>query len=452
MTHKSFDAPSNLRRTGTNPSRAHHPVRGHSTALRGRVLNGCEAMRRVVLVMCALLLPAAAPCVAQSTANGTSGKTGQITGPERRIAIGASVGVVRPMNEAAYLNNQETSGTFDLFAFLRDGFVPGFMPEVRISRATNKSKDTVAYSAYRTHLWTLDMRLRWFPGTTEHDVVAPYGSAGLGIVIPENEFPTEISDPTFRKNTAALLFPVHVGALVRLTRSISADLQAGWMFTTSDDINPAHDGRFDGWLRGCVGLVYTLPGAAVDTDEDELSDAEERRLGTDPYRADTDVDGLSDGAEVLEYGTDPLNVDSDDGGVIDGIEATRGTSPTDVVDDILSIRPGESVALRNVVFETGQTTFPASSVTILRSLASFLQKTPTAEVLILGHTDATGDRDSNFVLSRLRAQGVRDWLLAQGISGARMTTNGLGPDNPASSNSSAEGRRRNRRIEILRTK
>jgi outer membrane protein OmpA-like peptidoglycan-associated protein len=164
------------------------------------------------------------------------------------------------------------------------------------------------------------------------------------------------------------------------------------------------------------------------------------------------VDGLSDGAEVLEYGTDPLNVDSDDGGVIDGIEATRGTSPTDVVDDILSIRPGESVALRNVVFETGQTTFPASSVTILRSLASFLQKTPTAEVLILGHTDATGDRDSNFVLSRLRAQGVRDWLLAQGISGARMTTNGLGPDNPASSNSSAEGRRRNRRIEILRTK
>ncbi|MFM8437939.1 MAG: OmpA family protein, partial [Candidatus Kapaibacterium sp.] len=171
-----------------------------------------------------------------------------------------------------------------------------------------------------------------------------------------------------------------------------------------------------------------------------------------PNRADTDVDGLSDGLEVLEYGTDPLNVDTDDGGVKDGMEVSRGTSPTDVADDILSIRKGENVALRNVMFETGQTTFPASSVIILRSLASLMDKEPTAEILILGHTDAVGDRDSNFVLSRLRAQGVRDWLLAQGIAGSRMTTNGLGPDNPASSNSSAEGRRRNRRIEIVRTR
>ncbi|MFM7774782.1 MAG: OmpA family protein [Candidatus Kapaibacterium sp.] len=357
------------------------------------------------------------------------------------------------MNEAAYLDQQALSATTDVYAFLRHGFGPRFMPEVHLSRTTNRSKDTFAFSAYRTQLWTLDLRVRWYP-VVERDVVAPFLSAGLGIVIPENEFPVVITDPTVRRNTAALLFPVHAGASIRITREVSAELQAGWMFATTDDINPAHDGRFDGWLRGCVGLVYTLPAAVTltDSDGDELPDSEERRIGTDPNRADTDVDGLSDGLEVLEYGTDPLNVDTDDGGVKDGMEVSRGTSPTDVADDILSIRKGENVALRNVMFETGQTTFPASSVIILRSLASLMDKEPTAEILILGHTDAVGDRDSNFVLSRLRAQGVRDWLLAQGIAGSRMTTNGLGPDNPASSNSSAEGRRRNRRIEIIRTR
>ena len=367
------------------------------------------------------------------------------------IAIGLSAGIVRPINEAAYANNQDVNSTVNIFAMIRDAFAPGFTPELHFSRTTNASKDTLFFSAYRTNLWTADLRLRWTPWT-DLGAVVPYASLGLGIVLPENEFPRVVQDPTFRRNTSALLAPVHLGALIRLTNELSADIHAGWMITSSDDINPTHDGRSDGWLRACAGVVYTIPASAVDFDGDELPDTQERAVGTDPNRPDTDADGLSDGDEVQVYQTNPLNVDTDDGGVMDGIEVQRGTNPTLVSDDILSILPGETVSLRNIIFETGQTTFPSSSVSILESLKIMLEKNPLAEIMINGHTDAIGDRDSNFTRSGLRAQGVRNWLMTKGIAASRMVTSGLGPDKPASSNSSAEGRRRNRRIDIMRIK
>jgi hypothetical protein len=58
----------------------------------------------------------------------------------------------------------------------------------------------------------------------------------------------------------------------------------------------------------------------ADTDGDELTDAAEAALGTDPANPDTDGDGLSDGAEVNEHGTLPLDPDSDDDGLMDGTE------------------------------------------------------------------------------------------------------------------------------------
>lgn len=70
-----------------------------------------------------------------------------------------------------------------------------------------------------------------------------------------------------------------------------------------------------------------------DPDEDGLTNTEEAALGTLPDVADTDKDGLSDGAEVKTHGTDPLNPDTDHGGVTDGAEVRRGTNPKDNPED-----------------------------------------------------------------------------------------------------------------------
>jgi outer membrane protein OmpA-like peptidoglycan-associated protein len=55
-------------------------------------------------------------------------------------------------------------------------------------------------------------------------------------------------------------------------------------------------------------------------------------------------------------------------------------------------------------------------------------------------------------LSQSRAESVRNWLINQGVESRRLTAKGYGPDNPIASNKTVEGRRKNRRIEFVRTK
>jgi formylglycine-generating enzyme required for sulfatase activity len=69
------------------------------------------------------------------------------------------------------------------------------------------------------------------------------------------------------------------------------------------------------------------PVVGPDADGDKLSDAEERRLGTDVADRDSDGDGKSDAVEACHFGTDPLRRDTDGDGVPDGAELSRGTDP-----------------------------------------------------------------------------------------------------------------------------
>ncbi len=70
-----------------------------------------------------------------------------------------------------------------------------------------------------------------------------------------------------------------------------------------------------------------LFGEAVDSDKDGLDDVREKELGTDPYNADTDGDGLSDGDEVIIWKTNPLNADTDGDSYKDGEEVRNGYNP-----------------------------------------------------------------------------------------------------------------------------
>ena len=64
-----------------------------------------------------------------------------------------------------------------------------------------------------------------------------------------------------------------------------------------------------------------------DLDSDGFTNEEELTLGTDPYKADTDNDGLNDREEVMTYSTDPLDEDSDGDGYLDGAEVEAGYNP-----------------------------------------------------------------------------------------------------------------------------
>ncbi len=74
----------------------------------------------------------------------------------------------------------------------------------------------------------------------------------------------------------------------------------------------------------------TPPSAVArpkDSDQDGLTDEEEKKYGTDPTNPDTDGDGLTDYDEVVVFGTDPKNPDTDGDGYTDGDEVRNGYNP-----------------------------------------------------------------------------------------------------------------------------
>ena len=86
--------------------------------------------------------------------------------------------------------------------------------------------------------------------------------------------------------------------------------------------------------------------------------------------------------------------------------------------------------------------------TNLRNLASTLEDFEETEVLVVGHTDATGTDAYNQRLSELRAVAAAEFLTEQGIRPSRITTVGRGESEPVAANETAEGRQENRRVEV----
>ncbi len=84
----------------------------------------------------------------------------------------------------------------------------------------------------------------------------------------------------------------------------------------------------------------------------------------------------------------------------------------------------------------------------LQNLAASLEKYPDTELLIVGHTDSTGDSAYNERLSTRRADAAAGYLAMQGVETNRMRTAGKGEMEPLASNDTDEGRQLNRRIEV----
>jgi outer membrane protein OmpA-like peptidoglycan-associated protein len=235
-----------------------------------------------------------------------------------------------------------------------------------------------------------------------------------------------------------------------------------------------------------VGATYRFGGAPparyvlasggdLDSDGDGLTDAEEARLGTDPFNPDTDGDrltdgqevrgvlangtlvktdplnpdtdgdGLSDGAEVLVYHTAALNPDTDGGGVSDGHEVMEdSTNPLDPKDDLMKY----TLLLE---FDYDKAIIRSGDFGKLDIIIKVLKRDPAATAKVEGHADKRkrSTREYNQRLSERRAKAVVDYLVSVGgIQADRLTQKGFGFEKPVAPNTTEDNMQRNRRVEV----
>jgi general secretion pathway protein A len=101
-----------------------------------------------------------------------------------------------------------------------------------------------------------------------------------------------------------------------------------------------------------------------------------------------------------------------------------------------------------IYFKHNSNELPDESFETLNQIADFLLYSPTAKVVITGYTDSSGNYTYNVSVSEFRANTIKTYLVGKGVDHKRITARGLGPKDPIASNSTLEGRKKNRRIEI----
>jgi outer membrane protein OmpA-like peptidoglycan-associated protein len=174
---------------------------------------------------------------------------------------------------------------------------------------------------------------------------------------------------------------------------------------------------------------------------------------------DTDNDGLLDKDDECPNLAGPIAnrgcpyQDTDNDGVLDkdddcpvtpGTIANKGCPEIEKeVEEILK------TAFDNLEFETGKDIIKEGSLPSLAELGEVLKKKPNWGLQISGHTDNVGDDQKNLILSKKRAEAVKNFMIQQGIEANRLSTLYFGETMPVASNETAEGRQKNRRVEMM---
>ena len=115
------------------------------------------------------------------------------------------------------------------------------------------------------------------------------------------------------------------------------------------------------------------------------------------------------------------------------------------------VRNGDHLQLvmpGNITFASSSSDVSSSFYPTLNSLVKVFKEFDQNGIDIVGHTDSTGSLELNMRLSQDRATSVASYLTGQGVSGARISSRGVGPSQPIATNDTTAGRAQNRRVEI----
>lgn len=102
-----------------------------------------------------------------------------------------------------------------------------------------------------------------------------------------------------------------------------------------------------------------------------------------------------------------------------------------------------------ILFGVDKSELQAAAKQNIDNLAASLNKYPDTDIMVIGHTDASGSDSYNQSLSERRAASVKSYAVSKGVDSNRLKTVGKGESEPIASNDTAEGMSLNRRVEIV---
>ena len=107
-------------------------------------------------------------------------------------------------------------------------------------------------------------------------------------------------------------------------------------------------------------------------------------------------------------------------------------------------------AILYINFDSGKATIKQESMPIVEQIIELMKQAKDIKLSVEGHTDSDGSNESNQKLSEARAKAVVDEIVKGGIDASRLSSAGFGEEKPIADNSTAEGKAKNRRVELIK--
>ncbi len=114
----------------------------------------------------------------------------------------------------------------------------------------------------------------------------------------------------------------------------------------------------------------------------------------------------------------------------------------------VDVTKASTYTLNEIYFNANDDQLLPASKTQLDQLTNYMQQNPSAEIMVKGYTDNTGEPEYNYRLSLLRAKAVVNYLTGKGINASRLDARGYGMQDPVGDNNTEDGRKMNRRVEF----
>ena len=322
----------------------------------------------------------------------------------------------------------------------------------------------------------------------------PYAMLGVGMLFwdlrdvsnvssDDYSFSDKLGESVYEETKNNAIIIMGLGFEYYLSRVIG--LEAGFHYNHLVDQEldlSGYGGEQSGIMEARLGLNIHFV-SAKDTDNDGIKDKQD----ADPMNAEDfdgfeDEDGVpdtdNDGDGILDVDDKEPNMaedfdgfededgapdlDNDSDGILDvndkcpdNPETINGYMDEDGCPDKkpeIVFEKKAPIILDGVNFASGSAELNDNTKIILEKVVRTLKDYPEMKLEVNGYTDNTGSITFNMKISKRRAESVRNYLINQGIQAERLTANGYGPENPIASNSTKEGRTKNRRIEFFRIK